>query len=56
MEATNPEMAAEAVKATPKKRGRKSKRAQDRNMRRMIENKLEDMRLKRFMADYCFDE
>ena len=39
-----------------KKRGRRKKTERERNMRRMIEDKLDELRLRRNMADYCFDD
>lgn len=40
----------------PKKRGRRKKTERERNIRRMIEDKLESMRLEKYTSDYCFDD
>jgi len=55
MEAADP-IATQEVAKEKKKRGRKSKRSVDSSVRRKIEDKLEEMRLKRFIEDYCFDD
>lgn len=44
------------IKTKRKKRGRRSKKSESRNVRRLVEDKLDEMKLQRFMADYCFDD
>ena len=41
---------------TPKKRGRRKKTERERNIRRMIEDKLDSIRLEKYTSDYWFDE
>ncbi|MEQ3695638.1 MAG: hypothetical protein ABNH02_01545 [Pseudomonadales bacterium] len=48
--------AEEVAVKQPKKRGRRKKTERERNMRRMIEDKLDEMRLQRNVAQYCFDD
>jgi len=40
----------------PKKRGRRKKTERERNIRRMIEDKLDSIRLEKYTSDYCFDD